>query len=165
MFGTSLTLFVPSSTPSTRTQPVRPAFEFPPRAHCQARGPTHRTNAGLTDSRKENQWRPNSQTKIKNSSKQAPSVPTMWILDQSKGSRIERGRNRARDLSQMRLVRADHHRNRCGGARRLEQQCPSAVVMHPGRCHAQNVPGTELDGKCGQRGRGGNHTSRLFSVI
>jgi len=35
--------------------------------------------------------------------------------------------------------------------------------MHPVRCHPKNVPGAKLDGKCGQRGRGGNRPTSLFS--
>jgi uncharacterized protein RhaS with RHS repeats len=40
-----------------------------------------------------------------------------------------------------------------------------AVVMHPVRCHAKSVPGTELDGKCGRSGLRGNSPSCLFSMF
>jgi hypothetical protein len=40
-----------------------------------------------------------------------------------------------------------------------------AVVMHPARCHAKTVPGTELDGKSGQCGQDGRRIKRLLSMI
>ena len=60
------------------------------------------------------------------------------------------------------LLRPTNEAPHGGRSRAIEAQ---AVVMHPGRCHAESVPGAEFDGKCGQRGRGGNRPSHLFSII
>src|SRR5271166_816211 len=57
---------------------------------------------------------------------------------------------------------------RMASRRRGAQNGPAAwpaVVMHPVRCHAKNVPRAESDGKCGQRGRSGIRTSCLLSII
>jgi hypothetical protein len=36
-------------------------------------------------------------------------------------------------------------------------------IFGASRCHAKTVAGAKLDGKCGQRGRGGNRPTSLFS--